>query len=152
MLFRSYALVVVLQNVTALTSDDIVFAPPPPPEPELLLGTAGQDRLKAGPGGSTIIGSFGRDLLYCNAGVDRLVFAPGDSGVGSTGRDVIFGFESGKDIIDLSAFSGDLKLSVVEMGSNDWLIALDSNGDGVRDTQIQVKSSQLTFDDILLHL
>ncbi|MDF8335189.1 calcium-binding protein [Novosphingobium cyanobacteriorum] len=146
------ALVVVLENVTALTKGDIMFAPPPPPAPELLIGTAAQDRLKAGPGGSTIIGSFGRDLLYCNAGVDRLVFAPGDSGVGSLGRDVIFGFESGKDSIDLTAFSGDLKLSFVEMGTNNWLVSFDSNGDGIRDTQIQVKSSQLTLDDILLHV
>lgn len=62
-----------------------------------LEGGTGDDKLVAGKGNDTLIGGAGNDTLIGGEGIDVFVFAENGSG------DQIFGFEGGKDLIDLSA-------------------------------------------------
>ena len=63
-------------------------------------GTADADTLTGGVGDDTITGLAGDDTLDGGEGADTFVFAPGH------GNDTITDFADGKDMIDLSAFSG----------------------------------------------
>jgi Ca2+-binding RTX toxin-like protein len=71
-------------------------------------GKAGDDEIFAGAGNDTITGGAGADLIVGGAGADRFVYGPGDIG-GTAVVDHIADFETGVDILDLSAL-GRVKL------------------------------------------
>ena len=66
-----------------------------------LEGGAGDDVLSGGRGDDLLIGGAGHDFLRGGAGNDVFRFAAGD------GRDRVSGFQSGRDIIDLSTYDED---------------------------------------------
>jgi Ca2+-binding RTX toxin-like protein len=114
-----------------------------------LFGGAGNDTLKGGGGADTLIGGGGSDSLTGGAGVDTFRFdAMTDSTANSA--DVIIGFQSGVDKIDLSrldansnaagdqafawiggaAFHGVAgELRAYDVGSTRWIEG-DTDGDG----------------------
>ena len=80
-----------------------------------LRGLGGDDNLQGKAGADTIDGGTGFDVLRGGADADRFVFAPGDGAAG----DQILDFETGVDVIDLSATGltfGDL--TIQDVGAN----------------------------------
>jgi Ca2+-binding RTX toxin-like protein len=69
-----------------------------------LTGNAGDNHLDGGNGNDILVGGKGGDVLTGGSGNDLFVFAPGDTGVGTSSRDVVTDFVSGQDRIDLSQF------------------------------------------------
>jgi Ca2+-binding RTX toxin-like protein len=66
-----------------------------------LYGDSGDDALKGGSGNDWIVGGLGRDKLYGGSGADVFDFnSSQESRVGSQ-RDVIYDFQSGRDLLDL---------------------------------------------------
>lgn len=63
---------------------------------DLIDGNGGFDIINAGAGDDTVIGGTGFDILSGGLGSDLFIFNEGD------GNDLILGFESGQDQIDLS--------------------------------------------------
>lgn len=77
---------------------------------DILEGGAGNDRLVGGNGADMLRGGAGRDTLVGGEGGDRFVFsALGDSG--TPAPDMIIGFETGRDRIELSALDADATLA-----------------------------------------
>lgn len=73
-----------------------------------LYGGEGNDQLTGGAGNDVLVGGLGKDTLNGGAGKDKFVFeAVEDSTVAASGRDLIRGFKSGEDKIDLSAIDAD---------------------------------------------
>ncbi|WP_152682638.1 M10 family metallopeptidase [Caenimonas sp. SL110] len=120
----------------------------------VLTGNEGRNTLGGAGGNDTLAGGAGVDKLTGGTGADVFVFNFGDTGTGSTGRDVITDFRgSQKDRIDLngwdaneqadgmqdfryvgSAFTGragDLKFAK-------GVLAGDTDGDGLADFEIQM--------------
>ena len=136
---------------------------------DFLLGATGRD---------TIAGGEGRDWMSGGGGADVFLFgSTGESSVGWTARDMIFGFERGQDKIDLSfidaniltggnqgfayigasGFSGGGAASAGQMRSyqstagNFVLLEMDTNGDGYADMQLVVRGvTTLTAGDFIL--
>lgn len=146
---------------------------------DTLSGYDGNDRLYGGAGDDVLLGGKGADLLLGGAGrddidggvdrmVDLFVFqSAADSAAGSA-RDIIRGFKSGTDMIDLSGIDvrldrdGDQEFfysgktaqaySVwsVKSGS-DLILRADVTGDSIADLEIQLmKARTLTADDLVL--
>jgi Ca2+-binding RTX toxin-like protein len=78
-----------------------------------LLGGGGNDQLEGGAGSDVLDGGLGRDkyVLDADGAQDILIFRPGDTGKTFGTADIVTGFESGVDKIDLTAFG---KLSFQE--------------------------------------
>ena len=141
-----------------------------------LYGKAGNDILKGGLGQDRIVGGLGRDMLYGNEGIgadgatDHFVFTSfKDSTFAVAGRDVIFDFEDGTDIIDLnhmnvlpedianvvwnfigtdaaySGVAGEVRTQTIDTG---WLITADLNGDKRTDFAVEVQDGahSITWD------
>ena len=130
--------------------------PPPDPEPEpeparnLIVGTDGSDTLVGTAGDDIIIGGPGRDLLTGRGGSDIFVFRQGDSGAGSTNRDVIKDFQTGIDTIDLTAFGPGAQIRI-DGSSNNKLLYIDIPGDGLPQVQVTVQTTAgLGMADLLL--
>jgi Ca2+-binding RTX toxin-like protein len=95
---------------------------------EVVYGGAGKDHLNTHGGDDLIEGGRGADVIRPGGGADLIVHNQGD------GRDHIFGFKPGKDMIDLSDFDfsdfKDLKSDiaqkggkvVIDLGSHDQLV------------------------------
>ena len=143
-----------------------------------LDGGAGTDFLLGGSGNDLLIGGDGRDWMSGGGGVDAFIFrSTAESGVGWTRRDMIFGFDTGRDQIDLSivdanlwvngdqafryiggsGFSGQGASSAGEMrghqsaAGNFVLLEMDTNGDGAADMQLAVRgTSYLSSADFIL--
>lgn len=105
---------------------------------DVLLGGWGSDFLLGGDGNDTIVGGGSGDTMYGGAGADAFVFTPGES----DGTNFLADFESGKDVIDLSAFTlmKGYDETVFRNGLNfnaryNYL-TLDANGDGFTDLTI----------------
>jgi Ca2+-binding RTX toxin-like protein len=116
---------------------------------DYLVGGLGNDTLSAGEGTDVINGGDGADKIFLYAkdsGKDTLVFMKGDSGRTSATIDVVEGFVSGQDKIDLRAlgkmtfedldFEGGGKASVYYDGR---YLRIDHTGDGATDMIIQFK-------------
>jgi len=123
---------------------------------DALYGQAGNDSLVGGAGDDLLDGGMGRDTLAGGRGRDTFVFrSVAEIGQGSK-RDVIMDFESGVDIIDLSAIDADLSTLMQDrfgfLGGGSFtgvagqlryvqatgILAGDINGDRVADFQIQL--------------
>ena len=126
-----------------------------------VFGGAGADTLTTGGGNDQIHGGAGADVLTGGGGADLYrYFSAGDSTVSAV--DVIRGFVSGQDRIDLSrvdaktatpdvddafAFIGSAtftaagQLRAVNVSDGLWHVEADVNGDGVADFLVQVHVS-----------
>lgn len=71
-----------------------------------LFGGSGNDALDGGAGSDVMDGGLGRDkyVLEADGAQDIIVFRPGDTGKTIGTADIVTGFESGVDKIDLTAF------------------------------------------------
>jgi VCBS repeat-containing protein len=127
---------------------------------DILSGGAGDDILSGGPGADRLIGGAGADQLNGNNNADTFVYqATSDSTLAAS--DVISGFVSGTDRIDLSAidavpggadnafaFGGSNANTVAnsvtfsESGGN-TIIHIDNTGDTVADMQIVLTGTGL---------
>jgi Ca2+-binding RTX toxin-like protein len=68
---------------------------------DLMTGDDDANYLAGGEGADTLDGAAGNDSFIGGGGADEILFEAGD------GYDAIFGFESGVDVIDASAYSID---------------------------------------------
>tara|TARA_R110002124_G_scaffold240419_1_gene405617 strand:- start:96 stop:2000 length:1905 start_codon:yes stop_codon:yes gene_type:complete len=142
---------------------------------DLLDGGDGNDSLFGGLGNDMIIGGSGSDVLHGGAGRDTLDGGAGEdsyridnsweSKLGLDNRDVIKGFESGIDTVDLRQIDADwqkgddqfFSYSGTQEASNSiWyedntdflLVRGDMNGDGVADIEFEVwGADELTEQD-----
>lgn len=112
---------------------------------------------QSGPGGVTLVGTSGKDLIFSTdgndqltglAGRDNFVFSP------NNGQDSIEDFQTGIDRIDLRQFEGEVDADTID----DWLInhASLSGGDTLitfdASNSILVKNvAALTANDFILH-
>ncbi len=97
-----------------------------------LHGGAGQDVLKGGAGADRLIGGEGDDKLFGGRGADTFVFRE------NSGCDTIFGFDNGRDTIDLTSFGltfQDLSIeshwrgSTIEVAHDDvsfWIVGAEA--------------------------
>jgi Ca2+-binding RTX toxin-like protein len=135
-----------------------------------LNGGFGKDKLQGGIGDDTLMGGAGSDELTGGADTDTFVFRRvADSGTTTASRDVILGFVSGEDIIDLAAI--DANANTVGNQAFTWIgtafftgvtgqlrfntatadLAADVNGDGVADFAVRLTGvTALQSGDIVL--
>ena len=121
-------------------------------------GQNGDDVVMGGSGNDVVTGGEGQDVLIGGAGADKLLswekteardvfaFARGDTGVTAGTRDVVEGFTSGVDKIDLSAFGGlgfqeadAFSSAAAEVRFDGSTVLIDENGDGGVDASIELK-------------
>jgi Ca2+-binding RTX toxin-like protein len=137
-----------------------------------LWGGTGNDKLYAGESNDEVSGGDGVDVIWGGKGADKLydwedssatdyfIFAMGDSGTTAATRDVVEGFDSGVDKIDMRSISG-LKFrdgevtfaggGVKSAFFNGSMLFVDGTGDGVTDMTIEFKwVSDLATSDFLL--
>jgi Ca2+-binding RTX toxin-like protein len=136
-----------------------------------LNGGSDNDILYGATGTDTLIGGLGSDNLYGGSDTVRDVFdfnSITESKVGSTLRDKIYNFVTGKDDIDLSGIDANTKVSAdqafkfggttkiangvwYEKSGADLLVHADINGDKVSDMDIQlVGLSKIVATDFVL--
>jgi Ca2+-binding RTX toxin-like protein len=134
-----------------------------------MYGFAGRDTIYGNAGDDTIEGGKGKDQLYGGADSDTFVFDDGDSGrgAGTSGRDVIFDFASGEDVLNLQAIDantrqrGDQSFSLSDGAARNaiWLsnsgsatiVSGDTNGDGRADFEIELRGATgLSAGDFIL--
>jgi Ca2+-binding RTX toxin-like protein len=110
---------------------------------DTLAGQSGNDVMEGGDGNDLLAGSIGNDTYTGGAGIDRLfelagqgsdtfIFAPGMD------RDILYGFESGVDQIDATAFgSASLKTvngsTIVTFSNTDTLVLVGIDQTDVSD-------------------
>ncbi|MEO1779249.1 MAG: calcium-binding protein [Pseudomonadota bacterium] len=128
---------------------------------DTLDGGAGRDALTGGNGADVFIGGTGADILKdWEAGDSRdvFVFATGDSGMGRSSTDVILGFDSGTDRIDLSGYGGldfigtdGFSGAGAEVRFDGDYVQIDHDGDGQADERIELRWVQeVAADDFIL--
>jgi Ca2+-binding RTX toxin-like protein len=127
---------------------------------DTLLGGDGKDTLYGSEGGDVISGGAGRDAIKLWEDVqarDTIVFAAGDSGITRSTMDVVEGFQTGVDKIDLSAFGGLTfeATGFAASGSSAYydghFLQIDSNGDRAADMMIEFAwTMSISTGDILL--
>lgn len=128
---------------------------------DTLIGGGGNDTLIGGAGNDVLIAGTGRDTLTGGTGADRFVFGPGTLGRVMTNTDNITDFSSAEgDKIDLSQWDANSlttkkdgftfigskgftrhagELRVDSIGTT-RIVSADTNGDGVADMVLVVKS------------
>ncbi|WP_417208456.1 M10 family metallopeptidase C-terminal domain-containing protein [Antarctobacter sp.] len=133
---------------------------------DLLEGGDGTDVIRGGTGNDTISGGHDLDYLSGEADADVFVFnSVDDAGIGAL-RDQILDFESGVDVIDVSAMaagafdflgtaafapSGNAELRLFETPSGSTIVQLDVDGNGAIDAEIRVAGvTGLTVSDFVL--
>ena len=137
---------------------------------DTIWGDVSNDRLYGDNGEDVLVGGAGRDSLYGGADSDTFVFrAIADSGVGVL-RDIIVGFETGLDLIDLTRIdastlvTGNQAFAYIGTGAftsvagqvraihgANSVIQADVNGDGVADFELQLNLiATVNVNDILL--
>jgi Ca2+-binding RTX toxin-like protein len=104
--------------------------------PNLIAGGGGNDYLVGIDGADTLDGGPGNDGLEGGPGADVYLFS------GAPGNDVIFGFETGTDRIDFSAYGITQDQLTTAANGNDTIISVDSNGDGTADFSITLVGVQ----------
>lgn len=131
---------------------------------DTLYGEGGDDRLYGDAGDDEIDGGLGRDVIYTGDGLDVIIFNDAaDSAVGAQ-RDVIYDFEQGSDLIDVTGVVGGLfsfvgtgaftgtanEIRLIESGGS-TRVQMDTDADGTVDSEIFLKGAVgLTADDFLL--
>lgn len=138
---------------------------------DLVKGDAASDRIYGDGGEDVLVGGAGRDWLYGGAEADVFLFRrTADSGLGTTLRDLILGFEAGSDLVDLTQIDANASTSGnqafawigtaafgsiagqlrVLAGANSILQG-DVNGDGLADFELQFNAmATVSQNDILL--
>jgi len=136
---------------------------------DTLYGGDGADRLEGGDGTDSLYAGEGRDVLTGGGGLDRfylwenkrgtdtLVFRAGDSGMTADTIDVVEGFRSGSDKIDLRAY-GPMALAQLDyLGGGQascyydgTYLRIDGNGDGATDMMVSFRwVSTMAAEDFL---
>jgi peroxidase len=111
-------------------------------------GDRGNDTMNGGDGNDTMYGDGGNDILNGGTGNDRLYGNGGDDYFVFTddfGDDLVFGFTSGADTIDLSALmitADDLEIS---RSGNHTIVEIDGLDDTI--TLVHVRPDALDIDD-----
>ncbi len=126
-----------------------------------ILGDAGNDKLSGGESSDYIVGGLGADVmeLWENAKrQDKIAFAPGDSGITAGTIDLVNGFTSGQDKIDLKAF-GHLAFATIDFKGNGvgsvyydgHYLRIDADGDRATDMMIEFSwLNKLSASDLIL--
>lgn len=133
---------------------------------DVIEGMAGADVLYGGDGDDVLDGGTGRDVMYGEAGVDRFVF----DDIADVSNDLIVGFVTGEDLVDLtgidaditqagdqafsivSAFTGhagELRIDLAPYGVA-TTIYLDVDGDGVPDASFSLAAAHIFESDFFL--
>ena len=90
---------------------------------DILLGEDGRDYIYGGSGNDVINGGAGRDIMWSGRGEDTFVFENG------SGRDLVFWFSDGNDMIDLSGYAGIESFDDVEVSQGFFGTRLTFEGD-----------------------
>ena len=130
---------------------------------DVLLGEGEADTLKGGAGNDTLDGGVGADILFGEAGNDTFRYAiEGEDELPELGGDIINGFQSGADKIDLGDLLDDFDIDPVDAFANqhvlfgkvgaDTLVQFDSDGAGGTGpvTLATVINATLTQSDFIL--
>ena len=114
---------------------------------DVIFGSTGNNTIWGGLGNDTIHGGTGKDVMNGGPGADVFVFASSAHiGMGA-GRDVISGFTSGQDQIDLSALNTQFNGTAGVLGGGQasffyfaagGLLIGDQNGDGAADWVLEL--------------
>ena len=110
-----------------------------------LYGGAGNDGIWGGDGADTITGGAGNDSLFGGTGADTFVFAPGDLSSPDYNTDRVLDFETGVDVIDLTAFhlanAGDITINyVTQYGVDHAYVGIDTDNNGSADVFIDMQN------------
>jgi len=147
---------VTIENASTGAGNDLLFGNA---AANILSAGGGTDALDGGAGNDTLIGGGGADTLTGGAGADVFQFGANDHSPAGLGRDVITDFQTGSDLIDLSALNatryigtgffsgraGEVRYAAFDGGT---IVELDSNGDRIADFQIELEDFvALTFAD-----
>ncbi|MBL4919390.1 calcium-binding protein [Szabonella alba] len=127
---------------------------------DVIFGSAGNNIIWGGLGNDTIHGGTGKDSINGGPGADTFVFASAAHiGIGG-GRDVITGFASGEDQIDLTALNTTFNGTGGVLGGGQasfyyaaaaGLLIGDQNGDGAADWVLELTGAPgVTAGDFLL--
>lgn len=136
----------------------------------ILTGNGGSDVLSGGTGADTLIGGAGKDMLYggLDDSADSFVFLGLSDSATGKGRDMIYDFRSGSDVIDLrlidgnTLLAGDQPLAFTDtkpasfavwyqVVKGDAIVSVDVDGNGRADMQIHVQGvTSLTAEDFIL--
>ncbi len=133
----------------------------------VLVGNDGNNTILGLDGDDVLVGGRGRDVLDGGRGEDTFVFnSADDSGVGKPARDVIVGFTSGEDVIDLSLIDAQTFLtgnqSFLWIGDTAFrgipgelrlernLLQADLDGDAAADFELVFARFTIAESDILL--
>lgn len=126
---------------------------------DTIFGDVGDDALTGGAGKDGLNGNDGADVLRGGAGADIitlwdnddardvLVFETGDSGLTRTSIDVVDGFASGQDVINLRSFGSNMSFEDLDFAGghasvffDGHYLRIDSDGDRASDLIIQFNS------------
>jgi Ca2+-binding RTX toxin-like protein len=113
---------------------------------ETLTGTAGADVLVGGSGTTTLNGGGGADILYGGSGNDTFQYTA-ISQSNFAGYDVIFGFDSGHDKIDISAIDGG-KITIARYDGTTFVYSAPDGG-GASQAVVAVSGTSLKATDLV---
>ncbi|MBW8859822.1 MAG: M10 family metallopeptidase C-terminal domain-containing protein, partial [Caulobacter sp.] len=113
---------------------------------ETLTGTAGADVLVGGSGTTTLNGGGGADILYGGSGTDTFQYTA-ISQSNFAGYDVIFGFNSGQDKIDISAIDGG-KITIARYEGTTFVYSAPDGG-GASQAVVAVSGTSLKAADLV---
>lgn len=128
------------------------------------------DTLTGGAGNDILVGRDAADRMSGGTGADSFIYEKiTDSGVTVASRDLILGFQTGLDKIDLALIDADLGLTgdqaftlvaafggavgqavIASVVAGRWLVSLDQTGDGTADLMIDVRGVTLAAGDLIL--
>ncbi|SFO98323.1 Hemolysin-type calcium-binding repeat-containing protein [Cohaesibacter marisflavi] len=130
-----------------------------------LNGGIGNDILGAGSGADTLIGSLGADVMFAgnDNAQDTFVFSSVNDSLTGANHDKLHMFDSGEDIIDLSAIDANSATSVddsftfsgttadahavwYQASGSDLFVFADTDGDASADFEIQLMDTQTLVD------
>ncbi|KRA66514.1 hypothetical protein ASD79_04420 [Caulobacter sp. Root655] len=114
---------------------------------ETLRGGAGKDVLVGGLGQTTLIGGDGADILYGGAGTDTFLYQS-ISHSNFTAYDLIIGFTSGTDKIDISAIDGG-KITLARYEGVTFIYSAPDSG-GNFQSAIAVQGTTLKGTDLII--
>ncbi|TCS16119.1 M10 family metallopeptidase C-terminal domain-containing protein [Caulobacter sp. BK020] len=113
---------------------------------ETLTGSAGPDVLVGGSGSTTLNGGGGADILYGGTGNDTFQYTA-ISQSNFAGYDVIFGFDSGHDKVDISAIDGG-KITIARYEGTTFIYSAPDGG-GNSQAVVAVSGTSLKATDLV---
>ncbi len=116
---------------------------------EVLTGGTLNDTLNGGGGDDTLTGGGGADQLSGGNGADVFVIGVGDSP--TTGSDNIFGFETGRDKLDLRPLmlTSASRITFEQNILPATTVRVDADGDGIFETRVDTVFGTITMADVL---